>query len=219
MGYMKHDRPLTRNNKKVSLYDALYASYNLKEGKKLMKRQGYYLDKKLSNDNERIFYNPKQNKLLFTIAGTHNYNDWLTDAKLMAGNLKNSNRYKEADEKLKMAKQHYNPLQTSITGHSLGSAIAQGIGKKNDKITTLDGAYTFGQKTKGDAYRSQGDIVSLLGSNTKHMTTLKNKNFIESHKNLLAGSTFGAIGGLIGAGKDILNSHNIENIKDQKIFI
>jgi hypothetical protein len=72
---MKYDRPLTRNNNKVSLYDALYASYNLKEGKKLMKRQGYYLDKKLSNDNESIYYNPKKNKLLFTIAGTHNYND------------------------------------------------------------------------------------------------------------------------------------------------
>jgi len=219
MGYMKHDRPLTRNNNKVSLYDALYASYHLKEGKKLMKRQGYYLDKKLSNHNESIYYNPKEKKLLFTIAGTHNYNDWLTDAKLMVGNLKNTNRYKEADEKLKMAKQHYSPVETSITAHSLGSAIAQGIGKSNDKITTLDGAYTFGQKTKGDAYRSQGDLVSLLGSNTKNMTTLKNKNFIESHKNALLGSSFGAIGTLIGGAKDILNSHNIENIKNQKIFI
>ena len=75
------------------------------------------------------------------------------------------------------------------------------------------------KKTKGTAYRSQGDLVSLLGSNTKNMTTLKNKNFIESHKNALLGSSFGAIGTIIGGAKDILNSHNGENIKNQKKII
>jgi hypothetical protein len=86
----------------------------------------------------------------------------------------------------------------------LGFAVASGISSKQDKVLGLKGAYTIGQKTRGNTthYRNNGDIVSLLGSGTKHNINLKNPN-IQT--------------GILPI--DILNSHNLDNIKNQKIFV
>jgi predicted alpha/beta-fold hydrolase len=121
----------------------------------------------------------------------------------MAGKLKDTNRYKEADKMLKKSKEKYNPSSVTVTGHSLGSAISSNISSKSDKVLTLDGAYTIGQKTRNNttAYRTRGDVVSLLGKNATHMKTLKNTHYSN---------------GIIN---DILNAHDIKNIQKEKIFV
>jgi len=193
------------NNNKINLYNALNNSYASRDKQKgAFKNQGYVFDSDLSNDNQQVYYNPGQKKLLYSIAGTHNLRDIGTDAYLMAGKLKDTNRYKEAQSTLEKAKKRYNPSETSITAHSLGGSIGQYIAGKNDKVYTLDKGATFGQPTRGNetAYRTSGDLVSLLSSNNTRMKTLNNPNFRT---------------GILPI--DILNSHNISNIKDKNIYI
>jgi predicted alpha/beta-fold hydrolase len=131
---------------------------------------------------------------MYNVAGTHSMNDWGTNAMLAIGKLKNTKRYKEADETLKKAQEKYKPTNTAITGHSLGGAIAQNFHNRGS-VTTLDPAYTIGQKTRGEAFRSKGDLVSLLGSKATHMKTLDHNT------------------------SNSLQAHNVSNIKDENIYV
>ena len=192
----------------ISLYDALKSSYGDKQARDKLSNSGYKYDSMLSNHNQQVWYNPNEKKLLYNVAGTHNLSDWGTDAYLAAGKLKDTNRYKEADEKLKQAKQKYGGYNTTVTGHSLGSTIANQIASKNngDKVYALDGGFTFGQKISTNPnwhnYRTSGDAVSLLGTYLPGMQTLANKN---RSTGFLAG--------------DVLKAHDVENIKNEKIYV
>ena len=177
---------------KLSLHTALKNSY--KPQNTLGK--GYILDDELSNDNQQVYVNRKKNnKLLVSVTGTHNLSDIGTDVYLGLGKLKDTNRYKEADSTLEKAKKKYNKSKATIVGHSLGASIGSYIKKGNDRFIGLDAGYTIGQPTReGENYRSKNDIVSLLGSGATNMKTLdKNTN--------------------------ILNAHDVDNVKDSKIFI
>jgi hypothetical protein len=182
-----------------SMYSVLKAGYK-NDDIDALKNWGYVKDIDLSNDNEQTYYNKDTNKLIYNIAGTHNLADVGTDVYLAFGNIKGTNRYKEADRTLKLARDKYNNPNVSVMGHSLGGTLAQYIGKKGDNILSLDAGYTLGQKTRGTAYRTSGDLVSLLGSNGKHMNTLENNNLIS--------------GGLFGG----YYAHNVDNIKRSGIF-
>ena len=155
----------------VQLYDAIKASYKPKD--KLGKKGQYVKDKELSNDNEQVYYNKKKNKLLYTVAGTHNLSDWGTDAYLAFGALKDTNRFKEAERVLQKAKEKYHPRKTIGAGHSLGGSIISYL--PVDKATSLDKGATIGQSTRSTekSYRTKGDIISLLANKTQ---TLKNPN-------------------------------------------
>ena len=185
----------------LDLHDALKNSYS-KNHKENM--NGYNLDKELSNHNQQVYYNPEHKKLVVSVAGTHNARDWGTDFYLGIGKLKDTNRYKEAKSVYDKAKYKYNPLQTTAIGHSLGSSIANYITSGNDKSVGLDGGYTIGQKARNNStqYRSNGDIVSALGSNAKNMTTLKSPQIRTGL-------------GLV----DALRSHDVSNIKHNGILV
>jgi hypothetical protein len=193
----------------LNLHSALTNSYiNKKDSAFDMLKHGYQQDPSLSNHNQQVYYNNKDKKLLVSVAGTHNLSDWGTDVMLGLGRLKNTKRYKEADDILKKAKQKYNVPNATVIGHSLGGSIASGIASKagGDKYVGLDAGYTIGQKTSNNpnfkSLRTQGDAVSLLGANAKHMTTLKNNIPNTGIRPL-----------------DVLNAHNINQIRDNKIFI
>lgn len=186
------------------LHTVLKASYGDAHSLEKLKKHNYKLDTDLSTNNEQVYYNDKKKKLLFSVAGTHNLADVGTDAYLAFGHLKDTNRYKEAGSALERAKKKYNPQETTIAGHSLGATIAGYISKADDKVVTLDGGYTIGQKTRpnNQAYRTSGDAVSLLGSGAKHMTTLKNP--LKSTGSVLV---------------DAYRAHDVNNIKGQPIIV
>ena len=168
-----------------------------------MKKYGYYRDGALSNDNEQVYWNPTKKKLLYNVRGTHNWNDVGTDFYLAVGKLKETNRYKEADTTLAKAKTKYGVKKAMITSHSLGGGIANGIGKANDKVFTLDAGYTLGQKARSNVknIRTQGDWVSTF-SPSANTTTLKNPNWKTGNTVL-----------------DGLNAHAIDNIKAAPIYV
>ena len=163
---------------------------------------GFVRDDALSNDDYQTYYNPESKKLIFSVSGTHNLRDVGTDLWLAFGGLKKTNRYKEADKALKQAKQKYGGAATSVVGHSLGGSIAQNIASKGDDIKTLDAGYTFGQRTRGEHYRTSGDVVSALGAGAKHTTTLA-----DPHPKT----------GIFSL--DSLRAHNVDNIANHDIFV
>ena len=190
-----------------SFYESLKASYNNPhEQKTSLSRYGYERDDALSNHNQQAYYNKSTKKLLYNVTGTHNLGDWGTNAYLAAGKIKDTNRYKSADEGLKQAKKKYGVDSATVYGHSLGGTIAGYIGSKNDTVKTLDKGATIGQKVRSNehAYRTAFDPVSLLNMNSKHMTTVPNEN-----KKFISGIL--PIDGVINGFK----AHNVDSIKGQ----
>ena len=185
----------------LDLHDVLKNSYNNKHRENM---NGYKLDKELSNHNQQVYYNPDHKKLVVSVAGTHNLRDWGTDIFLGVGKLKDTNRYKEAKSIYDKAKNKYNPLQSTAVGHSLGGTIANYIASGNDKAHGLDFGYTIGQKARSNSsqYRSEGDVVSLLGANQRNMTTLKSPNIRTGI-------------GIV----DAFKNHNVNNIAGSGILI
>lgn len=202
MPWMNFQKPLTNNNN-IKLHDAVSTAYKpIRDQQEFYKKKGYVLDRDLSNDNQQVLYNPNEKKLLYNVAGTHNLKDWGTDLYLAMGKLKDTNRYKEADKRLQQAKQKYNVSNATVTGHSLGSSIGQYISKPTDKFYGLDAGYTIGQKTRSyggnqQHFRTSGDLVSAMGSGARNMKTLSNNNIL----------------------KDPLTAHNVDNIKNEKIYV
>jgi len=182
-----------------TLHEVLKLSYaNRDLQQKGLKHHGYNYDSRFSNDNHQVYYNPNEQKMIFSITGTHKPTDWGTNAYLALGKLKDTSRYQESDNALKQAKAYYNPKNVSITGHSLGGTISSYIAQPSDKVYTLNKGTTIqGYRNNEQAYRTKHDVVSMLGINHKNMTTLENKNLF----------------------KNIIKNHNIDNIKNEKIFI
>lgn len=184
----------------IDLYDALKSSYGDKKSKEKLSNAGYNYDSILSNHNQQVYYNPKENKLLYNVAGTHNLKDWGTDVYLAMGKLKDTNRYKEARRVLDDAKKKYNNADTTITAHSLGASIGSYIGDKNDKKYLYNAGYTIGQKTRSNNgnttnLRTLTDPVSLLSLGAKNQKTI----------------AFGGFNPLL--------SHNLENLRNKSIRI
>jgi len=90
MNDAKIDRP-----KSITLYDSLRVGYIPSENKKAqeMRKYGYEIDKGLSNENQQVYYNPTDKKLLYNITGSHNIQDWVnSDLKLALGINKNQGK-------------------------------------------------------------------------------------------------------------------------------
>jgi predicted alpha/beta-fold hydrolase len=181
----------------VDLYNALNSYTD--EGRGALAKEGYTYDYDLSNHNQQVFYNPELKKMIYNVRGTHNLDDVKTDVALALGRLQDTNRYKEARTTLQKAKEKYAPAETHITGTSLGGTIAQYIPDKTDKVYTYNKGVAIGAKTRSNekAYRTSGDLVSLMGWGQKHMITLPNRNYL----------------------RNVLTNHFTSNIKNKGIKI
>lgn len=200
---------IPESNDVLNLHEVLKNSYS-KNKKQNM--NGFIIDNDLSNHNQQIYYNPNNKKLLMSGTGTHNLSDVWTDVALAFGKLKDTNRYKEAKSTLENAKKKYGVDNAIITGHSLFGTIGGYIGNpQKDQIYTLDKGATIGQKVrKGEkAFRTEGDAVSLLNANAKHMTTIGKPTAVISP----------TTPSLIGMVKNVLDSHNVDAIKNSGITL
>jgi hypothetical protein len=190
----------------LSLHDALYNSYaNDPNG---LQKTGFTYDNDLSNGDEQVYYNKNKKKLLFTVTGTHKPSDIGTDLLLGLGQLKSTQRYKNAEIKLQKAKFKYNnPENVTIAGSSLGGAIASKL--SGSRILTYNKPSLINEKVIAaeKSYRKSGDVVSLLNpkSNTKT---------IHDPKGLYI-PAFGFNSKI----SDALHKHQLSHLKNQDIYI
>lgn len=163
-------KSLAKKGTGLDLYDVLENSYaDEKAQENFAKAEGYILDKDLSSSTEQFYYNPDTNKLLMSVRGTASLDDVKTDYEMLRGRLKDTERYKKADRKLKEAKEKYAGYDTTIAGHSLGSAIGSRIASGNDKVISYNQGDMGGKTNKNETkIRTSGDIISALGSWGSH---------------------------------------------------
>jgi hypothetical protein len=66
-----------QDNRQLDLHDVLNNSYKpIKEQDRFYIQHGYKLDKQLSDRFNSVLYNPKEKKLLYTVAGSRSLIDW-----------------------------------------------------------------------------------------------------------------------------------------------
>lgn len=152
-----------KDNLGVELRDVVWNMYHNKDD-----INGFVKDKDLSNKNQQVYFNPESNKLLMSVAGTHNIKDVGTDFQLIGGQIKNTSRYREADKTLKNAKDKYDTNAT-VVGHSLGSSVASRIASKDDRVINYNPAYIGGKdRSNTTNIRNSGDIISVFGANSSY---------------------------------------------------
>ena len=193
----------------IQLYDLLKESYEPLNNSSLKKFEqlGYDLDMSLSNKNNKVFFNEAQNKLIFIVKGTNptSTQDVYTDVALTFGKLKDTDRYKDSDKRLKQAKSKYGVSSALVVGHSLGGLIAKYIASSSDKVVQYNSASVIGESKRDNttSYRTSGDLVSLLNKNTSITIPKEQTNISDA---------FGSVG-------RALSSHDLNQIKNVDIPI
>lgn len=192
----------------LNFHDVLLNSYE--NNPSALENHGFKYDTDLSNHNQQIYFNPTQNRLLYSVAGTHNAADVGTDIYMGLGNLKNTQRYKEANDTLAKAKDKYNPKKTLVVGSSLGGSIASKIGKREDDIFTYNKFSHIGERLipNEKAYRASGDLVSIFNpkSNTKTISAATKilPIYLPTYSGVIRNTT---------------EQHKLKNLKNQNIYI
>lgn len=165
------------------------------------------MDRDLTNEREYVTaWNPFEKKLLHISQGTQitSPKDLLTDVRLIGGNLKNTSRYEDEKNALLKAQQKYGAAanQTYIIGHSLGGAITNAIAPSGSHAYTYNAAYAPNQKARETVtnIRTKGDVFSVFAP-SENTTTLGNPS-----------------GPSVNPVNALLKAHQLENIKDAKIY-
>lgn len=185
--------------KKLKLYNALNIGYlrDEEKQKKRLKKFGYRLVPELTNREHVVAINPVDNKLLYISNGTDfsNSRDVQNDILGAAGAQKSSARYAEEKNALLKAKKQFNPKETTLVSHSLGSQYTNYIASADDRVIQYNPFYTAGAKARPNVenYRTKTDLVSMFAPKENTKT--------------LAGDI------------NPISTHNINNIKDAPIFV
>lgn len=185
--------------KKLSLYKALEIGYlrNEAKQKKRLKRFGYRLVDDLTNREHVVAINPATNKLLYISNGTDFSNSRDVQNDILGGlGMRDTKRRDEEKNALLKAKKIYNPKETTLVSHSLGSQYTNYIADPSDKVIQYNPYYTAGAKARPNVenYRTKMDIVSSFAP---------------------AANTHLVKGGSVNP----YSTHNIENIKEAPIFV
>ena len=124
---------------------------------------------------------------------------------LTFGKLKDTDRYKDSDKRLKQAKSKYGVSSALVVGHSLGGLIAKYIASSSDKVVQYSSASVIGESKRDNttSYRTSGDLVSLLNKNTSITIPKEQTNISDA---------FGSVG-------RALSSHDLNQIKNIDIPI
>jgi hypothetical protein len=124
----------------------------------------YILDKDLSTDEQKVYYNPKTGQTLVSHRGTEStLKDWSNNLQYAVGNYENTDRYKRGEKVQKAAEKKYGKENISTIGHSQGAVLSRKLGKDTKEVINVNPAYK-GEKQAKNEYnvRSSNDVVSAL---------------------------------------------------------
>jgi hypothetical protein len=194
MPWLNYNKPLTTKSTQFqnvkSLHsdqvkDLLKASYKRNgEAEAIGKKNGFKLDHSLSNSEHKVFVDKDGNPdVVFT--GTRKFGDVLTDGALAVGLGRFTSRFRNSNALVDKVKEKYKNKPLSVYGHSLGGSLAQHVGKKADKVVTLDKGVGIGGIGKSISnnqtdIRAGNDVISLLRNtqNGGKKITIKNTKYV-----------------------------------------
>ncbi len=110
-----------------SLGKLLNESYRIKDKTNANIDDRYILDNELSTNKTKVYIDKNTNDIAMVNRGTSDFNDVLTDTKLLFG-YKDKSRFGEARDILNKVKQKYTDKNIDVIGHSLAGAIAEDLG-------------------------------------------------------------------------------------------
>lgn len=138
----------------------------------------FTLDKSLSTNTSKVYYNPKSGQTIVAHKGTEGFADWGNNLAYLLGGewgYKKTDRYKEAKAVQKAAERKYGTENLSTIGHSQGGLQAELLGGKSKEIITLNkAAHPLIKRTQGNQFdvRSSNDVVSAFSAPSKNQTTI-----------------------------------------------
>jgi hypothetical protein len=154
----------------------------------------FVLDKSLSSEKAKVYYNPKTGKTVVAHAGTSGKGivgkakDWGNNLIYAVGGeklYKKTDRYKTAEKVQRAAESKYGKVDT--IGHSQGGLLAEMVGGKDggEILTVNKAAHPFQKRSKGSNQtdiRHKDDIVSKFSVKTKQSVTEgKSMNPLSAH--------------------------------------
>lgn len=140
--------------------DFLEASYQENPPNEL---DGFILDKSLSTDTAKVYYNPQTKEAVVAHRGTKGALDWGNNLAYALGYYDYTPRYKKGKSVQDKAEEKYGKSNISTLGHSQGSILARKLGADTKEVINVNPAYAF-EKPKKNEYniRSKTDVVSGL---------------------------------------------------------
>lgn len=133
------------------------------------------VDGDLTDNHTTTYHNAKTKHTVVAYRGTADKKDLLTDSMVFLNMGNRTKRFKESQDHTKKVIDKYGKQNVSLTGHSLGSAIASSVGKKQDlPVVGFSKARTLlpsssGKKEKniriaGDPFSGAAVLPSALSS-------------------------------------------------------
>jgi hypothetical protein len=172
---------------------------------------GWVLDKSLSNDNAKVYYNPSSNEAVITHRGTQGATDWGNNVAYAFGVYGMTDRYNQGKDVQDKTIAKYGASNISTLGHSQGSILARKLGEKTKEIINLNPAYS-GEIPKKNEYniRSSADVVSGLYKPVSSIRSVLFPNYTKKHDIIIpSDSSF-----------DVLGNHSadvLDKLGDQEI--
>lgn len=138
----------------------------------------YLLDESLTNDNAKVYHDPKTGHAVITHKGTQGASDWLNNAAYATGLYKYTNRYKQGQKTQKATHDKYGAKNVSTLGHSQGAVLSRHLGKDSKEIINVNPAY-INEKSNQNEYniKSSSDVVSALKPIHSKDIKIKSKSY------------------------------------------
>jgi hypothetical protein len=147
----------------------LNASYKSNEdAKNDLEDKGYIFDDELSNEKQKVFYDPKTDKPKIVFKGTTDANEWIRNPLIPFGLEGLDPEFENAKKLTKQVAEKYDN-KPDVFGHSRGATKSEYVSNLADQVYTynkpsrLYGSYIFNNTPENiHNYRATFDPVSLL---------------------------------------------------------
>ena len=159
--------------------DFLDASYKKNPPQNI---DGWILDKELSRDTAKVYYNPETKEAVVAHRGTKGALDWGNNVAYTLGYYEMTPRYKKGKSVQDSAEKKYGKDNISTLGHSQGAILSRKLGADTKEIINVNPAW-MGEKPKKNEYnvRSSSDIVSGLYAPVSKVNSILFPTYTQKH--------------------------------------
>jgi hypothetical protein len=129
----------------------------------------FVLDKRLSTQTSKVYYNPSTQQTVVAHKGTQGLTDWMNNLAYAVGGrwlYEKTDRFKEAEKVQREAEEAYGTENLSTIGHSQGALQSEILGQKGKEVITLNKPtnplFDKSASSKQTDIRTERDLVSIF---------------------------------------------------------